>query len=145
LIRKGDFEAAKAKCEALGTPEAKATAVILSQIPSPDEAIGSAILAKQGQAINITYMGKPRTVTPVRINGSVLVVKFTDANGLTREIPLAIAKIDAGEKVAFLNRWAETPQQHAAAAIAAMQMGDEAAFRRHAADAGPIAGLLSPR
>ncbi len=145
LIRKGDLEAAKAKCDALGTPEAKAAAVILSQIPSPDEAIGSAILAKQGQAINITYMGKPRTVTPVRINGSVLVVKFTDANGLTREIPLAIAKIDAGEKVAFLNRWAETPQQHAAAAIAAMQMGDEAAFRRHAADAGPIAGLLSPR
>ena len=145
LIRKGDFEAAKAKCDALGTPEAKAAAVILSQIPSPDEAVGSAILAKKGQTITITYMGKPRTVTPVRLNGSVLVVNFMDANGLSREISLAIARIDAGEKVAFLNSWAETPQQHAAAAIAALQMGDEAAFRRHAADAGPIAGLLSPR
>ena len=145
LIRKGDFEAAKAKCNALGTPEAKAAAVILSQIPSPDEAVGSAILAKKGQTITITYMGKPRTVTPVRLNGSALVVNFTDANGLSRDISLAIAKIDAEEKVAFLNTWAETPQQHAAAAIAALQMGDEAAFRRHTADAGPIAGLLSPR
>ena len=145
LIRKGDFEAAKAKCDALGTPEAKAAAVILSQIPSPDEAVGSAILAKQGQTITITYMGKPRTVTPARLNGSALIVKFADASGLTREIPLAIAKIDAGEKIAFLNSWAETPQQHAAAAIAALQMGDDATFRRHAADAGPIAGLLTPR
>ena len=90
----------------------------------------------------MTYMGKPRTVTPVRLNGSVLMVKFTDSNGLTRDIPLALAKIDAGEKVAFLNRWAETPQQHAAAAIAALLAGDEAAFRRHAADAGPLAALL---
>ncbi len=145
LIRKGDFEAAKAKCDALGTPEAKAAAVILSQIPSPDEAVGSAILAKKGQTITITYMGKPRTVTPVRLNGSVLVVNYTEPNGLSREISLAIARIDAGEKVAFLNSWAGTPQQHAAAAIAALQMGDEATFRRHAADAGPIAGLLSPR
>ncbi len=145
LIRKGDFEAAKAKCDALGTPEAKAAAVFLSQIPSPDDAVGSAILAKQGQSISITYMGKSRTVTPVRLNGSALIVKFTDANGLSREIPLALAKIDAGEKVAFLNRWAETQQQHAAAALAALQMGDEAAFRRHVADAGPFAAILSPR
>ncbi len=143
LIRKGDFEAAKAKCEALGTPEAKAAAALLSQLPSPDEAVGAAILAKQGEAVTLTYMGKPRTVTPARLNGSALIVKFTDSNGLTREIPLAIAKIDAREKVAFLNRWAETPQQHAAAAIAALQAGDEAAFRRHAADAGPLAALLA--
>ncbi len=145
LIRKGDFEAAKAKCDALGTPEAKAAAVILSQIPSPDEAVGSAILTKKGQIITITYMGKPRTITPVRLNGSALVVNYTEPNGMSREISLAIARIDAGEKVAFLNSWAETPQQHAAAAIAALQMGDEATFRRHAADAGPIADLLSPR
>ncbi len=143
LIRKGDFEAAKAKCEALGTPEAKAAAAILAQLPSPDEAVGAAILARQGEAVTLTYMGKPRTVTPARLNGSVLMVKYTDSNGLTRDIPLAIAKIDAGEKVAFLNRWAETPQQHAAAAIAALLAGDEAAFRRHAADAGPLAAILA--
>ena len=143
LIRKGDFEAAKAKCEALGTPEAKAAAAILAQLPSPDEAVGAAILARQGEAVTLTYMGKPRTVTPARLNGSVLMVKYTDSNGLTRDIPMAIAKIDAGEKVAFLNRWAETPQQHAAAAIAALLAGDEAAFRRHAADAGPLAAILA--
>lgn len=143
LIRKGDLDAAKAKCDALGTPEAKAAAAFLAQIPSPDEAVGLAILSKQGQPVTLTYMGKSRTVTPVRVNGSALIVKFSDPNGLTREIPMAIAKIDAGEKAAFLNRWAETPQQHAAAAIAALQAGDEAAFRRHAADAGPIAAVLA--
>ncbi len=143
LIRKGDLDAAKAKCDALGTPEAKAAAAFLAQIPSPDEAVGRAILSKQGQPVTLTYMGKSRTVTPVRVNGSALIVKFSDPNGLTREIPMAIAKIDAGEKAAFLNRWAETPQQHAAAAIAALQAGDEAAFRRHAADAGPIAAVLA--
>ncbi len=143
LLRKGDLEAAKAKCDSLGTPEAKAASALIAQIPSPDEAVGSAILARQGQLVTLTYMGKVRSVTPVRINGSALVVKYSDSNGLTREIPMAIAKIDAGEKIAFLNRWAETPQQHAAAAIAALQVGDEAAFRRHAADAGPIAGLLA--
>lgn len=143
LIRKGDLDAAKAKCDALGTPEAKAAAAFLAQIPSPDEAVGLAILSKQGQPVTLTYMGKSRTVTPVRVNGSALIVKFSDPNGLTREIPMAIAKIDAGEKAAFLNRWAETPQQHAAAAIAALQSGDEAAFRRHAADAGPLAAVLA--
>ena len=145
LIRRGDLEAAKAKCDALGTPEAKAAAVILSQIPSPDEAVGSAILTKKGQIITITYMGKPRTITPVRLNGSALVVNYTEPNGMSREITLAVDRIDAGEKIAFLNGWAETPQQHAAAAIAALQMGYEATFRRHAADAGAIAGLLLPR
>ena len=143
LIRKGDLEAAKAKCDALGTPEAKAASALLAQIPSPDEAVGSAILAGNGQPVTLTYMGKRRTVTPLRLNGSVLVVKFSDPNGLVREIPMAIAKIDAAERIAFLNRWAETPQQHAAAAIAALQIGDEAAFRRHAADAGPLAALLA--
>ena len=143
LIRKGDLEAAKAKCDALGTPEAKAASAFLAQIPLPDEAVGSAILAGNGQAINLTYMGKRRTVTPLRLNGSVLVVKFSDPNGLVREIPMAIAKIDAAERIAFLNRWAETPQQHAAAAIAALQIGDETAFRRHAADAGPLAAFLA--
>ena len=143
LLRKGDLEAAKAKCDSLGTPEAKAASAIIAQIPSPDEAVGSAIMARQGQLVTLTYMGKVRSVTPVRLNGSALVVKFSDSNGLTREIPMAIAKIDAGERIAFLNRWAETPQQHAAAAIAALQAGDESAFRRHAADAGPIAGLLA--
>ena len=143
LIRKGDLEAAKAKCDALGTPEAKAASAILAQIPSPDEAVGSAILAGNGQPVTLTYMGKRRTVTPLRLNGSVLVVKFSDPNGLVREIPMAIAKIDAAERIAFLSRWAETPQQHAAAAIAALQIGDEAAFRRHAADAGPLAALLA--
>ena len=142
LIRKGDFEAAKAKCDTLATPEAKAFAAILGRLPSPEEAVGAAILTKQGESVTITYMGKPRTVTPVRLNGSTIIVKYTDANGLAREIPLAIAKIEAREKVAFLNRWAETPEQHAAAAIAALQAGDEAAFRRHATDAGPLAALL---
>lgn len=143
LVRQGDFEAARAKCDALGTPEAKAASALLAQTPSPDEAVGNALLARQGQPVSLTYMGKSRVVTPVRLNGSTLVVKFSDANGLVREIPMAIAKIDAREKIAFLYRWAETPQQHAAAAIAALQAGDEAAFRHHVADAGPLAALLS--
>ncbi len=144
LVRQGDFDAAKAKCEQIGTPEAKAAAALLAQLPSPEEAVGAAILKKQGQSITLTYMGKARTVTPVRLNGSALIVKFTDQNGLTREIPLALAKIDAAEKVAFLNSWAETPEQHAAAAIAALQAGNESACRRHAADAGSFAALLVP-
>ena len=145
LVRQGDLEAARAKCESLGTPEAKAAAALLARVPSPDEAVGAAILARQGQPVDITYMGKARTVTPVRLNGSVLIVKFADPNGLTREVPMAIAKIDASQRIEFLRSWAASPEQHAAAAIAALQAGDEAAFRRHAADAGPLAALLAPR
>ena len=143
MIRKGDIAAAKAKCDALATPEALAVSSLLAQIPSPDEAVGTAILTKQGQAVTITYMGTRRTVTPVRLDGSSLIVKFTAPNGLTRDISMSPSKIDAGERIAFLNQWAETPQQHAAAAIAALQAGDEAAFRRHAVDSGALAAFLA--
>ena len=145
LVREGDLAAAKAKCEQMGTPEAAAAAEFLSKIPSPEDALAAAVIAKQGQYVSLRYMGKWRTVTPVRLDGSTLVVKFTDQTGLTRDIPLSLSKIDAADKVSFLNRWATTPEQHAATAIFALQTGDEWTFRRHAAEAGPLAAILAPR
>lgn len=115
---------------------------MLGEMLSIDEAAGDAILLRRGEEVNLTYMGKTRAVTPVSRVGGTLVVKFT-AGGAEKEIKMDLQKVPDSEKLAFMNRWASDPKSHAVAAALALRVGDDRAFRVHAADSGPLAPFFN--
>lgn len=139
-IRSGDFAAAR---KALANDiDAEDAATMLGEMLPLDEAAGDAILMRRGEEVTLTYLGKARTVVPLRRVGATLTVHFS-ASGIEKEIPMELSKIPDAEKLAFMNRWASDPKSHAAAAVVALRVGDDRAFKVHAADSGALSSLLT--
>lgn len=142
-LRGGNISSACERCQQINSIAANEAAKLLAQTPGIDAALADAILAHKGEAVSLTYMGKARTVTPVRIDDKTLVTMFTDNSGLAREVKLELGKIDDAQKFAFLDTWAGTSPQHVTAAVAALKAGDSAGVRRHASQAGALSQVLA--
>ena len=142
-LRDGDLAAARQRCQQINSIAANEAAKLLAKVKEIDDAASEAILAHKGETITITYMGKARTVTPVKIDGKTLVTMFQDNSGIAREVKLELAKIDNAQKFAFLDTWASTTPQHVSAAVAALKAGDADGARRHASQAGALSQVLA--
>lgn len=139
-IRAGDFAAAR---KALANDiDAEEAAAMLGEMLPIDEAAGDAILMRRGEEITLTYLGKARTVVPLRRSGATLTVRFS-TSGIEKEIPIDLSKVSDAEKLSFMNRWASDPKSHATAAVVALRAGDDRAFKVHAADSGALAPFLT--